>query len=128
MGSPVSPKHSLAEMPKSPPFHLSALARDGSIQIHVPRSFEGPITITVRDGSVQFSDELSPLVATLSEVNKERNKIRRCFVGMLPQSDEAWVGDEVEVFTRDGSVKILYEDETRIKGFFRRMFGFKRAE
>jgi len=113
---------SLAEMPNQSPFHLSARTRHGSIQIHVPRSFHGPITIATRDSSVQFSDELPPFLATLGETLDERVMTRRCFVGPLPQSDSsAWAGDEVEVFTRDGSVRILYEDEVGMKGFFRRM-------
>lgn len=107
-------------MPKRNPFHLNVHAKDGHVQIHVPRSFHGPMGITVKDGSVQFSDQLSPLVTTLSEVKRKR----RCFVGALPQSDGAWTGDEVEIYAKDGHVDILYEDEIKTRGFFRRIFGF----
>jgi len=74
--------------------------------------------ITVKDGSVRFSDELSPIVTTLSEAKRTR----RCFVGTLPRSDEPWTGDEVEIYAKDGNVHILYEDEVKAKGFFKRMF------
>jgi hypothetical protein len=83
----------------------------GNVTLRLPRSFLGPITITIRHGSVKFSDEFDRHLTTFGEANH----VRHCFVGDLSHwradSGVDWGGDEITVEAKYGSVKIQYEDD-----------------
>ncbi|KAJ6571394.1 hypothetical protein B0H19DRAFT_988003 [Mycena capillaripes] len=94
-----------------PPVNLKAQSSNGAITLHIPRSFRGPLTICSRNGSIRFSDALSADLTTFNEVNRTR----RCFVGDFSDwadQPEGWMGDEVNVESLNGSVKIHYDAET----------------
>ncbi|KAJ7245648.1 hypothetical protein B0H12DRAFT_1073422 [Mycena haematopus] len=96
-----------------PPVKIKAQGTYGSVTLHVPRSFCGPVTISTRYGSIRFSDSL---LADLTTFN-EANKTRRCFIGdysnWAEQSD-GWIGDEIELETTYGSIKLQYDIESNV--------------
>lgn len=121
-------QHDPANPSKRPRFKLNAMSKDGSVTIHIPRSFIGPLTATVKDGAICFSEQVKQQISTMSEANKTT----RCFVGEFAgsshwESDGTWTGDEVEVTVSDGRFKIMYDDEIKPKTkkkslFFGHMF------
>jgi hypothetical protein len=113
--------------PHSPrlPFYLNIYASNGSVNIHLPRSFHGLLVIKTWNGSAKFSTEASTELTTFSDINKTR----RSFIGDFSEwsDDEPWTGDEIAVETRNGSVKVQFDNEVhdtaKSKGFFGRLFG-----
>lgn len=111
-----------------PYFILKASSTNGDVQIHIPRSFHGPLILSVKHGSVKFSDDLSEHLTTFGEINSTR----RCFVGDFSQGigKGEWKGDEIVVDVRHGVVKMQYDDDVAgsvIKSrptFLNRIFGF----
>ncbi|KAF7761902.1 hypothetical protein Agabi119p4_9894 [Agaricus bisporus var. burnettii] len=112
------------------PFQLVAHSTYGSVTLRLPRSFEGPIMISLRYGSVKFSDEINKHLTTFGEANH----VRHCFVGDLSRwhagSDVDWGGDEIVVEAKYGGVKIQYDDDApgsvvRVRpSLLNRVFGF----
>jgi hypothetical protein len=80
---------------------------NGSVHIRIPRSFQGPITATAHSGSVIFSEQITANLTTFDGVDSTR----RSFVGDLSQWTDNWQGDEVVAETRNGGVKVQYDDE-----------------
>jgi len=104
-------------------FDLKVMSTNGSVTVHIPRSFQGLLTVSTRDG-ISFSSQLSEHVTTFSEVNN----IRKCFVGDLSSWGEAgeWAGDKVTAETQNGRVKVQFTDEVipesaRSRGFLGRV-------
>jgi hypothetical protein len=104
------------------------MSKDGSVSIQIPRSFLGPLIITVKDGSITFSEQIKQQISTMSEANKTT----RCFIGEFAgashwEGDGTWTGDELEATVSDGRFKIMYDDEVKTKTkrkslFFGHMF------
>ncbi|KAJ7488127.1 hypothetical protein FB451DRAFT_1025378, partial [Mycena latifolia] len=121
-----------APTPARPPIHLKANGANGSITLHLPRSFRGPVTIRARNGSVKFSGALTAQTTTFGEAERTR----RCFVGEFADwaEGEVWGGDEVTIEAANGSVKLQYDVEAdrdgggagreKGKGLFGRLLGF----
>ncbi|KAF9558565.1 hypothetical protein CPC08DRAFT_638884 [Agrocybe pediades] len=106
------------------PLYVHCGTRNGNAVVHVPRSFEGPINVRLQNGNVRFSSGLEPSVTTLSSVNG----VRRNFLGDFSAASKAenvegeqWLGDELHVESRNGNVKICYDDEvdTSMAGRFK---------
>lgn len=92
------------------PFHLNVTGRHGSINIWLPRTFQGPMTIYSRHGSVKFSNALSERMGLCNEIDHSR----RCFVGDLSLfngEEDNWKGDELNVKTEHAGVKVWFVDE-----------------
>jgi len=114
-----------------PPICFRGLTSNGTLTIHLPRSFRGPVIVRTRNGSVRFSDALSADLTTFNEVNQTR----RCFVGDFSDwtdQPEGWIGDEIEVESSNGSIKMQYDAEPsgwdvgskgKGKGLFARLLG-----
>lgn len=106
------------------PLYINAYASNGSVNIHLPRSFRGLLSIRTSNGSSKFSAEASGHLTTFSDVDGTR----RCFIGDYSDMTDSWEGDEVVAEAKNGSVKIVYDDEEQEKserksGFFGRLFG-----
>ncbi|KAK7046445.1 hypothetical protein R3P38DRAFT_2873838 [Favolaschia claudopus] len=117
-------------IPSRPPINLTALTSNGSVNIHLPRSFRGPLTIRTRNGSIRFSDALNADLTTFNEVNQTR----RCFIGDFADwTEEGWAGDEVSIESSNGSIRLQYDAESpsdagskgsgKSKGLFARLLG-----
>jgi hypothetical protein len=97
------------------------------VRVQLPRTFHGPLVLTVTHGSVKFSDALSRHLTTFGEADGTR----RCFVGDFSGwRAGGWKGDEVVVEASHGSVKVVWEDDAvaaSVKGrsgFLNKVFGF----
>ncbi|KAJ7624308.1 hypothetical protein DFH06DRAFT_1230147 [Mycena polygramma] len=116
-----------------PPVHLKASSSNGTITLHLPHSFRGPLTLRTRNGSIRFSGTLATNTTTFSEAGG----VRRCFVGEFAdwaERPEGWAGDEVNLESSNGSVRVQYDVETsssaggegakgKGKGIFGRLLG-----
>jgi len=92
------------------PFHLNITGCHGSVNVALPRTFQGPMTIYSSHGSVKFSDDVSERMGHRNEIDNTR----RCFVGdlsLLSDDDDGWKGDEVNIRTEHSSVKVRFVDE-----------------
>jgi len=92
------------------PFQLIAHSANGNITLRLPRSFQGPIMISLRHGSVKFSDGINQSLTTFGEANY----VRHCFVGDFSRwadSRNDWNGDEIVIEAKHGGVRIQYEDD-----------------
>jgi len=121
--------HTVGQNPRLP-FHLTATSHDGSVSIQLPRSFHGPMAISIRHGPLQLSKGLQAQTTTFSD----SNRVIRSFVGDFSEwlesesAGEKWKGDEIYASSNDGSVKLQYDDEVSEKsggfgGFIGRVFG-----
>ncbi|KAJ6483432.1 hypothetical protein C8R45DRAFT_1001308 [Mycena sanguinolenta] len=115
-----------------PPIHMKVHSSYGSVTLHVPRSFRGPVTIHTGHGSVRVSDALSADFTTFNEAKQTR----RCFIGdyadWADQPGE-WIGDEIEVESLNGSIKLQYDVElpsasTKGKGLLAKLFSWSGNE
>ncbi|KAG2063754.1 hypothetical protein BDR04DRAFT_1111148 [Suillus decipiens] len=109
------------------PFLLTISSKNGGVTVTLPRSFDGLLLLTVRNGSVSLSDTLSANCTHLSQVDLTR----RYFVGDLSAVDDSdWTGDELRVEARHGNIKIKYveeqtsADDTNKGGLLSRLFGW----
>ena len=107
------------------PVYITAKADNCSITLYVPRSFQGLMSLSSKNGSIVFSEQFSQRVTTFSDMSSTR----RCFVGDLGswvEQDSEWSGDEVVVCSHNGKVRVLYIDEViekkEKKNFLSRVF------
>lgn len=92
------------------PFHLNITGCHGWISVGLPRTFQGPMTIYSKHGSVKFSDDVSERMSQCNEIDNTR----RCFVGdlsLLNDDDGGWKGDEVNIRNKHSNVKVRFVDE-----------------
>jgi len=112
--------------PNRTSFVLRAQSSNGNIFLHIPPTFQGPIIISYRHGSVTFSDRVDQNLTTFGEADNTR----RCFLGDFSEWDDACGGDEIIIDLRHGNVKIHYDDDevgSPVKSrptFLNRIFGF----
>lgn len=109
------------------PFLLTISAKNGSVNITLPRSFSGFLLLTTSHGSVSLTDTLSQNCTHLSQVDLTR----RYFVGDLSTVDDSdWIGDELRVEAKHGNIRIKYVEEhtkadnTSKGGLLNRLFGW----
>jgi len=123
-----------AEQTSRPAIHLTAVTSNATLNVHIPRSFRGPITIKMTNGRTHFSPFVQSQLTTLSEVNQ----MQRGFIGdwsevgpsgtSEPSHSSEWLGDELVLETINNSINIHYDDEVveiakSSGGFFSRLFG-----
>ncbi|KAJ7624839.1 hypothetical protein FB45DRAFT_924331 [Roridomyces roridus] len=106
----ISAKLHAAPVGARPPFTIRAESSNGSITLHLPLSFRGPLTIHTQYGSVRLASSLDAATTTFSEVDGTR----RYFVGDFSdyegeEEGALWFGDEAHLETTYGSVKVQYE-------------------
>ncbi|KAJ7181975.1 hypothetical protein C8R46DRAFT_1186849 [Mycena filopes] len=94
-----------------PPVKLRVQSSNGSVTIHVPRSFRGPVTLRTSNGSTRLSDAVAAALTTFTEAKGTR----RCFIGDFSDwtdmdAGSGWAGDELEVEASNGAIRLLYED------------------
>ncbi|KAJ7751543.1 hypothetical protein DFH07DRAFT_960953 [Mycena maculata] len=97
------------------PINFAARSSNGSINIRVPRTFRGPVTVRTKNGSMKFMGDLGAAVTTFNEVNGTH----RAFIGdfsdwtggMVGDSkgEDAWTGDEITVETSNGGVRFQFD-------------------
>ena len=98
-----------------PSLQIEAKGHNGSISVSIPRSFRGQLTLHTHNGRVALSSTLAPRAAMLSGVNDTVTY----FVGERPVEDKWRTGtggegeevDEVIGWSKNGSIKVSYDDE-----------------
>ena len=100
-----------------PFLQIEARGHNGSVTISIPRCFRGQLTLHTHNGRVQLSSALTPRAAMLSGLNGSYTY----FVGERPRDDKWRTGtsgegegedvDEVIGWSKNGSVKVSYDDE-----------------
>ncbi|KAG2140684.1 hypothetical protein DEU56DRAFT_289787 [Suillus clintonianus] len=109
------------------PFLLTISARNGAVNVTLPRSFIGLLLLTNKHGSISLADNLSENCTHLSQVDSTR----RYFVGDLSMVDDSgWAGDELRVEGKNGQIRVKYfeeltsADNTSKGGLLNRLFGW----
>ncbi|KAJ7126072.1 hypothetical protein C8R44DRAFT_780990 [Mycena epipterygia] len=87
---------------------VNVSARMGESNLFLPRSFRGPLRISVALGEVEMSAALQAATTTFGD--------GRMFVGEWTQADMeegVWTGDEAVVDSKLGTVHVGYEDDVK---------------
>ncbi|CAA7268865.1 unnamed protein product [Cyclocybe aegerita] len=115
-----------------PPLQVSLHSLNGAINLHLPRSYRGPLRIRTFNGSVRFSDAVQSSLTQFSEVDR----VKRNFLGHFDPSEfdasVQWAGDELDAETMNGAVRVYFDDEgsppgaqkPKSPGFLERLFRF----
>jgi hypothetical protein len=109
------------------PLCLTAYSAHNSLNVYLPRSYEGLLKTTTNHGHVIFSAQLAEHITTFSEIDS----IKHCFVGDFSEwkdGQEGWNGDEVILGSKHGKIKVWYADEgeslpTKGRNFLSRVLG-----
>ncbi|KII84581.1 hypothetical protein PLICRDRAFT_126803 [Plicaturopsis crispa FD-325 SS-3] len=90
------------------PFMLTVTSYHGGVQLHLPQSFKGPLSITSNNGGITYSDQVRAR-QRFSEVHRRHFS----FVGDSSgwTGEEEWEGDAATVQSRNGKVHVSYADE-----------------
>jgi hypothetical protein len=106
-------------------FFLRAFSADGSIHLRIPRDFIGLIRHRNGDGSTIFSPAILPHVVTFHSHKKDRLSFIGDFTSSGYGDGADWKGDEIDVESKDGHIKLYFIDEPQVprQGFFDRLFG-----
>ncbi|KAG9098676.1 hypothetical protein FRC07_010605 [Ceratobasidium sp. 392] len=123
------------------------MSADGSVRIRIPTSFEGAISMTTEDGSVNISEGVKARLMTFSSTNK----CMRAYIGdwkaanfgsptssptlspaspLTPDSEpkdpfKTWTGPLVHLHAKDGSVHLSYVGEDTSSTFSKVMKSIK---
>ncbi|ESK96443.1 hypothetical protein Moror_6951 [Moniliophthora roreri MCA 2997] len=89
----------------SPPIALSSYSHNGSVHVRIPRSFRGTLYLTSCHGNAKLSEGVSGQATLL----RDSEGTKRYLIG---EFDGAEDGDEVHAETKNGSVRVMYIDET----------------
>ncbi|KAG8710132.1 hypothetical protein FRC09_000288 [Ceratobasidium sp. 395] len=118
---------------KPQPVRVYAYSADGSVRVRIPTTFEGAISMTTEDGSVNISEGVRARLMTFSSTNK----CVRAYIGdwkganfgsptsspnlspgspLTPDSEpkdpfQTWIGPLMHLHAKDGSVNISYVGE-----------------
>jgi hypothetical protein len=109
-----------------PLLSVNVRAHNGAIFITIPRSFRGQLTLHTDNGCVNLSSALAPQAAVLSNLDGTRTY----FVGERPSGGKWYTGagkdgeevDEVMGWSKNGSVRVSYDDEDKGPGFLSSLF------
>ncbi|KAJ7615122.1 hypothetical protein B0H17DRAFT_1220535 [Mycena rosella] len=102
LASRPAPRH--ASIPRAP-ISVSVNARGGEANLLLPRSFRGPLRISITIGMVELSAALRAVTTIFGD--------ERMFVGACTQAEleGVWDGDEAVVYSKLGNVYVGYEGE-----------------
>ena len=93
------------------PVKIEASSKNGSVHIYIPRTFRGPMQLSTANGSIRLSDAVKMQTHVFSDLRG----VQRGFLGAFDTSEwrgsENWVGDELLAETKNGSVKVFFDDE-----------------
>ncbi|KAF8879698.1 hypothetical protein BD779DRAFT_1676239 [Infundibulicybe gibba] len=138
--------------PTRSPLFVTAYTSNGNITLSLPRSFRGPVTCTTPNGSTRLSPAIRAALRIATE--DDGKSTMRAFLGSWEEAsklgptsaspeesstagdaksskaaatpDEPWAGDELQAESKNGNVKIQFDDEVieSRTGFLGRLFGF----
>lgn len=114
-------------------FRLKAHSVNGSVTVFIPSDFEGPVTFSTLNGSTTFSQPIKKRLAHFGGADGTN----KAFIGSVEGSgfadldkegESAWRGDELELSSEYGSIKVYCAEEIgEVEGagpirFFKRLF------
>ncbi|KAG8906756.1 hypothetical protein FRB99_006247 [Tulasnella sp. 403] len=96
-------------------FNLSATSQNGAVVVYIPRDFQGPVAFRNGNGKTTFSEAIKPHLTPFGR-DRDTGKV---FIGDWETSgygDEtadhnAWPGDELDLVSHNGNIKVYYSDE-----------------
>jgi len=99
--------------PRGQKFDLRCQTSTGTIDIYLPRSFHGPITLKSSLGS----RDLSPGVEANFAASSKKTGVTEGFIGAYEgygaEEGAEWKGDALYAQTSVGTIDVYYEDEKR---------------
>lgn len=111
------------------PFSLHAETSNGAMKVLLPRDYVGPVVMSTHNGGYKTSNDVNRACRVVSEGPRER----RLFFGDLSSYNAAnWAGDDVNLTTKNGSVRLGFvgepddedgeESKARDKSFWSKLF------
>jgi len=101
--------------------NLFTRSSNGSIHVQLPRSFRGPIRIKNNNGSTRFSPEMEAHLTIFSELDHMHRSFLGDFNPSMFDVGAPWVGDELSIESKNGSVNVSFDDEPRHQSFFSKL-------
>ena len=101
--------------------NLFSRSSNGSVHVQIPRSFRGPIRIKNNNGSTRFSAEVQAHLTIFSELDHMHRSFLGDFNPSMFDIGAPWVGDELSIESKNGSVNVSFDDESRNKSFFSKL-------
>jgi len=102
------------------PVRIHAHSHHGSINMVLPPSFRGPVTLDSKNGSITLSDAIKARLTMFSDVGG----VRRCFIGNLTEEGygkDEWKGSTLDASSHHGGLILSCTEEVKAKpspGFF----------
>ncbi|KAF8991871.1 hypothetical protein BDQ17DRAFT_1370174 [Cyathus striatus] len=87
-----------------PPFHIHLKSANGDIRLHIPRSYHGPIAVSITRGSLRS-------LTNFSEVDGVRTGFIGDVSAVSEKGTQSWDGDEIYVEAKHGHVRVLFDDD-----------------
>ncbi|KAF9525459.1 hypothetical protein CPB83DRAFT_897055 [Crepidotus variabilis] len=135
-GSVAARIHDGPSSPNSSPrlgYNITVKSQNGSITVHLPRTFRGPIRLKTVNGSMKVSEAIRTNWTQFSDMGG----VRRSFLGHFDVSEftpgQEWEGDDLSVEGVNGGIKLVYDDESYLNqqipkpksgNLFGRLFNF----
>ncbi|KAF8997726.1 hypothetical protein BDQ17DRAFT_1309590 [Cyathus striatus] len=101
----------ILDTPTRPPFHIQLQSSNGDIRLHIPRTFHGPITISIKHGSLRFSESLEESLISFGEMDGVCTGFIGDFSALSGKEAQSWDGDEIYVEAKHGHVRVLFDDD-----------------
>ncbi|KAH9477582.1 hypothetical protein JR316_0009804 [Psilocybe cubensis] len=121
--------HEVASRGSRLPLQIKAFSANGSLNIYIPRSFQGPVSVSLRNGSLRYSESVRGLVTQFSELNGAQRSFIGDFDANAIRDAGDWAGDAIWLESRNGSIKVFFDDELdetprQKSSFLGKLFGF----
>ncbi|KAG8855835.1 hypothetical protein FRB96_006657 [Tulasnella sp. 330] len=92
-------------------FCLNTHAESGNVIVYIPSDFEGPLTFTHMNSSLELSDEIKKRTKHITQSDTNG----KAFIGNWDESrfsdKDAWNGDELSVSSKSGNIRVRFTDE-----------------
>lgn len=94
-----------------PTFSFYGYSRNGQVKVCIPRSFCGPVSATTENGTVKVSRAVAARQTPFNYINDTNKSFIGDASGYLEKGGKNWHGDELILESKNGSIKISYDDE-----------------
>jgi len=101
--------------------NLFTRSSNGSVHVQLPRSFRGPIRIKNNNGNTRFSAEMQAHLTIFSELDHMQRSFLGDFNPSMFDIGAPWEGDELSIESKNGSVNVSFDDESRNQSFFSKL-------
>ena len=95
------------------PVNLFTSSINGVVDVQLPRSFRGPIRIKNDNGTTRFSAGMQAHLTIFSGLDHMFRSFLGDFNPSMLDIGAPWVGDELSIESKNGSVNVSFDDESR---------------